>query len=121
MQRTACACLETMIQAFDSCPQKVEVFIGPGIGSCCFEISRDLISQVNKTFGNFDDIINQNENHCTWDLKKTNQLMLVQKGIRTENIYDCHLCTSCHPGDFYSYRRDQGITGRMGAFICIEN
>ncbi len=121
MQRTACACLETMIQTFDSRPQEVEVFIGPGIGSCCFKISRDLISQVNLSFGDFDGIINEYDNFCTWDLKRTNRLMLQQCGIKSENIYDCQLCTSCNPGDFYSYRRDQGFTGRMGAFIFVKN
>lgn len=98
----------------------IEVFIGPGIGECCFEVQEDLVSKVNRHFAQFDGIINVKENKFFWDLRSTNLEMLMRCGIQPENIINCDLCTSCLKDLFYSYRRDNGITGRMGAFIGLR-
>jgi len=121
MQKIACACLEVMKEKCNTRIQDVEVFIGPGIGPCCFKISKELSGQVHQALAGFDRIIYEHEDCYTWDLRRTNRLILEQNGVKPDKIYDCQLCTSCHPGDFYSYRRDQGKTGRMGAFIFVRS
>jgi copper oxidase (laccase) domain-containing protein len=34
-------------------------------------------------------------------------------------VYDCGRCTAADPARYYSYRREQGRTGRMAAFIAL--
>jgi copper oxidase (laccase) domain-containing protein len=34
-------------------------------------------------------------------------------------VYDEGICTACHPERYYSYRREQGLTGRMLATLTL--
>jgi len=34
-------------------------------------------------------------------------------------IHDAGICTACHPGRYYSYRREKGLTGRMLATLSL--
>lgn len=38
-------------------------------------------------------------------------------GVR--RVYDCAVCTACHPERYYSYRLEQGRTGRMLALLAL--
>lgn len=40
-----------------------------------------------------------------------------ESGIR--DIHDSQICTACHPERYYSYRREQGLTGRMLATLTL--
>ena len=50
------------------------------------------------------------------DLAQALQTQLVQAGISPERICDLGLCTVCHTDEFFSYRAENGVTGRHGAF-----
>lgn len=54
------------------------------------------------------------------DLAAVNYSQLVAAGLKSENIEKDSFCTSCSPDLFYSYRRDQGTTGRMIGFIALR-
>lgn len=113
--------LLAMQREFGSLPGDMEVFIGPGIGRCCFEISSDLAAKVKTEFGDFNDIIFRKDNDIyTWDLPSTNRQLLIKNGVRPDNIVVCDLCTACNVDKFYSYRREQGNTGRMGALLGLR-
>lgn len=120
MGRIAGKTVEKMKQEFGSLYENIKVFIGPGIDSCCFHIQGDLAEKVNKEFSGFNDIINLGKKGYTWDLKKTNYEILTLFGLKSENITSCDLCTSCNTDKFYSYRRESGLTGRMGAVIGLK-
>lgn len=34
-------------------------------------------------------------------------------------LHDDGICTACHPGHYYSYRREKGLTGRMLATLTL--
>lgn len=36
-----------------------------------------------------------------------------------EEVHDEGICTACHPGRYYSYRRESGLTGRMLATLTL--
>ncbi|HXX41189.1 MAG TPA: polyphenol oxidase family protein [Chthoniobacterales bacterium] len=40
-------------------------------------------------------------------------------GVR--QIFDCSICTACHPDRYYSYRAEKGKTGRMLALLGLKN
>lgn len=122
MGRIAVNTVNVLEREFGCKRSDIEVFIGPGIGPCCFEVQSDLAAKAVSELGQFHDIIiKEKNNKCKWDLPQSIYDMLVDSGIKTENIGMARLCTSCHSEWFYSYRRENGITGRMGAFLGLRD
>ncbi len=119
MGRIAVKTLQAMLGHYGSRPGDIQVFIGPGIGPCCFQIQPDLLKKVNAEFLGFDGIIIMNKDGCFWDLPATNHQMLIASGVQEHNIIRCSLCTSCCTDVFYSYRREKGNTGRMAAGLAL--
>ncbi|KUG02714.1 hypothetical protein ASZ90_019908 [hydrocarbon metagenome] len=111
--------LQTMVEQFGSDIVDIEVFLGPGIGRCCFQIQPDLAEKVSKVFPGFDGIMYRNR-EIFWDLRLTNRNILIEAGIKPMKIIDCGICTSCRTDSFYSHRREKGKTGRMMAAIGLR-
>jgi len=121
MDRIADKTLRRMQVEYGTSADQVQVFIGPGIGPCCFVIQPDLQSQVEAEFHGWHDIMTVDaDGKITWNLPETNRRMLIAGGVRSGNIAMCEVCTACHPKVFYSYRREQGNTGRMGALLGLK-
>ncbi len=119
MDRIVLNTVKTMMERFRCDPSDIEVFIGPGIGRCCFQIHPDLSEKVSKAFPEFDDIMYRNSK-IYWDLRLTNQKILIGAGINPIKIIDCGLCTSCRTDLFFSHRKENGKTGRMMAAIGLQ-
>ncbi|MDQ3111455.1 MAG: polyphenol oxidase family protein, partial [Bacteroidota bacterium] len=51
------------------------------------------------------------------DLLAANKFVLRESGITEENMWALGRCTA--ENDFFSYRRDKGMTGRMWAVIML--
>lgn len=120
MGRIAANTVGVMKNNFSSSTRDMEAFIGPGIGSCCFRIGEDLAQKVKEELPELDGILNWNQGRYTWDLRLTIKLMLREIGLTSDNVIDCNFCTACDPENFFSYRRDQGRTGRMAAVIALK-
>lgn len=121
MDRIAAKTLSAMQTSFDSCSEDMYAAIGPGIGSCCFQISAELADKVDLSFSDFRDIINRKESAgICWDLAETIRQTLIRQGVQPARISTAGICTSCHPDSYFSYRREQGKTGRMGALLALE-
>lgn len=103
--------LEHMINKMGSDPKDIVGAIGPSIGACCFEVGEE----VSHKFSNR--IIRNNKYFV--DLKKENLVQMVRCGVDQNNIVISEFCTKCNKDLFYSYRRDNSLTGRLGAFIEI--
>lgn len=91
-------------------PSKLYAAIGPSIGPCCFEVSRDVARQFPET------CVKKSDSRETVNLWKANSLQLEEAGLPKENIHTADLCTSCNKELFFSHRRDNGRTGRMIAW-----
>lgn len=55
-----------------------------------------------------------------FDIPSTLKKQATEAGIHPNHYFDAKLCTYQHPSRFYSYRRDQGATGRMLALLGIH-
>ncbi len=86
--------------------------LGPSIGECCFKVGQEIYNCFSPS---------ARRKKMRINLQAENALQLRKEGIPVENIRMINLCTSCHQRWFFSYRRDQGKTGRMLAFIGIRN
>ncbi len=85
-------------------------FIGVGISQEFYEVGEDMISQLNKDYG-VEQALDRDENgRCKLDLRR-----LIKNVLKLNNIDDYEFLTGCTYKDddkFFSYRRDNGITGR---------
>ncbi len=106
---------KTMQDSFGSCAGDLLAAIGPSIGICCYEVD-DFVHQ--KAIGYEDCFIPSGQGKYKLDLWKMNTKQLIEAGLMQENIAVAGICT-CHNNElFFSYRAEQGITGRMGVCIC---
>lgn len=88
------------------------VSLGPAIGPCCFEVGSDVAER-------FKNVLTRNGKYYV-DLFRENINNLNKIGINEKNINSINLCTYCNSDLFYSYRRDNNNTGRMGTFIMLK-
>lgn len=114
----------TKISSFGGHPSKCLAAIGPGIGKCCYEVDEKVGRLVMDNIPNADKVINQTNNTCEkrymLDLAAANKELLLTEGLGTSNIWEAGVCDSCNEDDFYSYRRDGGMTGRMAGVISFN-
>jgi len=121
MGRIGARTVAEMGRCFNSRPPDIQVLIGPGIQSCCFEIGPELADRVRQEFSAVSSsIIDSRDTVYHWDLPATIRHILKQSGIRQDNIMGCDLCPACRTDLFFSYRKEGGVTGRMAAMIGLE-
>lgn len=93
------------------------VAIGPSIGANNYQVNQQVIDQIPKCFQAAVCVkLDLESDQYLLDLKKLNQLMLIDQAVDQEKIIVSKQCTYEQP-HFYSHRRDQGQTGRMLGFI----
>jgi polyphenol oxidase len=100
-------------------PSTILVTIGPSICEKCYIVDDYVINYVQNILEDVEKrpynlIVNGKYN---LDLKDLNKILLLRAGVKEENILVTGLCSSCDSKDFFSYRRDNGVTGRMMSFI----
>jgi YfiH family protein len=90
--------------------------VGPCIGRCCYEVSRELASLFRGLFGPdvADDPAASAAPHL--DLRLCVARSLAAAGVPLGRVEQVAGCTSCDAGAFFSHRRDRGRTGRHLAF-----
>ena len=104
------------LQKATCCPiSEINCYIGPHIGSCCYEVADELIMQFVAQFG---DACDAGEGHL--DLATAVTASLLRAGANEQRIAHSGSCTACHHEEYYSYRADAGITGRHAAFAIRE-
>jgi polyphenol oxidase len=103
----------TMMKELGAQPEEIRVAIGPGISCENFPVGHDVLEQFRaKEFSPSCFAGNK------VDLLKCNTELLQRAGIPSKNIFALNRCTT-HP-DFFSYRRDSGVTGRMWGLISMS-
>ena len=144
-QRIAEKTLGRMQMEFSTRPQDVVAALGPGIGSCCYEVGHETVREFTAKFSNASewftgpfDALENGDNDSNWlpwltmrppghappaprahlDLIAANRAILSGAGIAPNNIFSSDFCTACRRDLFFSYRREH-TTGRLMAAIGI--
>lgn len=113
--------LKSMKDSYNTNPKDVIAIIGPSIGSCCYEVSYDLIEKFEKLLPNADEKIYEiKEKKYYLNLWKINTQILKEFGVLKSNIINMNICTSCNCDRFFSYRKHQKTQKRIGTFIEIK-
>jgi len=113
--------INRMVSVFDTDPAKCLAGIGPSIGPCCYEVDERVIGPLRQEFTYFQDLIEeQAQGRWRLNLWEANRRILLEAGLKSENIEIASMCTCCHTETFFSYRAQNGITGRMAAFLMLR-
>ncbi len=97
----AAVALDLMRRNFESRVEDMVAVIGPGIGSCCYNVPEERASRFS-SYGN--GVVAQRNDEFFLDLKEANRNLLYSHGMK--NIYVSNLCTSC--SHFLGSYRRQG-------------
>lgn len=110
-----------LVERFGSRPEDLYAGIGPSIGVCCFEVGEEVAEAFHRRFPGNPDIVVSGERPGKFrvDLWEANRRMLLAAGLMAEHVEVAGMCTVCHPGHFFSYRREKEAAGRFGAGILL--
>jgi len=117
--RIAQKTITTMQTEFGTKPQHCLVGIGPSIGSCCYEVDDRVIHQLQEQYANWEQVVHKAADKWLLDLWQANCLQVEEIGVCSNNIVVSNVCTACNNELFFSYRAEQGETGRIGAVITL--
>ena len=114
--------LEAMAEAFGTRPEDVYAAVGPSICQECYEISEDVAVHFYEAFpGHGDEIlIDKGNGKYQLDLWKTNEIVLLEAGIRPEHLAITNVCTCCNSDVLFSHRASQGKRGNLAAFLMLK-
>ena len=108
--------VQAMAKQFGTRPDDLVMAIGPGIGTCCFEVGPEVAIQFATLFPERDDL----DQRTNLDLVETNRRLLRRNDGTMRQIATSDLCSYCRPDLFHSYRRDGQAAGRMVSTIRIR-
>lgn len=127
--RVAEETVKAMADSFGSRPDDLHAAIGPSIGSCCYEVDERVAGPVREALqlmglteetDQFLQPRQEREGKFLLNLQQLNRQIMIKAGILPSSIELCGMCTSCRSDSFYSHRKEQGLTGRMAAWIGID-
>jgi YfiH family protein len=109
--------IEKMIPLSATNPQNFRAAIGPCISFEAFEVGQEVLGKFSQAFGKDAPIESRADGKGRVDLRQSARLQLLAAGLSQDKIDTTDRCTVEHREEFFSHRRDQGVTGRMSAVI----
>ena len=108
--------------AFGVQPNDLLAAIGPTIGACCYEVG-------SRTRAAFAAAAHGQAALARWfspgkgdrwqlNVPLANRDQLEAAGVPDRSVFDAGLCTACHAGAFFSYRREGNAAGRLLGIIA---
>ena len=106
-----------MNEQFGVDPKDIIVGVAPSIGRCCYEVGEDVAQHF------FEDALSFTKigKKYMLDLPHINQQQLLRAGVLKENIELSHVCTACEVEHYFSYRKEQGCSGRFMSMIGLNS
>lgn len=112
------AALEEMNRSSDVPAERIVAAIGPSISFAAFEVGAEVIEEFEKSFGPTAPVRRRPDGKGYVDLRESLLRQLHSAGVPENQIDTTDCCTFTHADQFFSHRRDKGITGRMAAIIA---
>lgn len=130
---------------FGSRPEDCIAAIGPGIGACCYAVGEEVRSEFDSQFAYAAELFHEisasdpvrekypmlfmNQRapghgdlgpQIHLDLMEANRRQLLDAGLRAAAITVVGDCTRCQSNRYFSYRAEQGFTGRLLSVVGIR-
>lgn len=128
VQQIALQMVLKMESEYGSCRDQILAAIGPSIGSCCYEVDEHVMAKVRDIVPLHEQLeleakvtsASINPGKSMLNLKELNRIIMIKAGILPSHIECTSWCTSCAADIFFSYRKENGITGRMASWIGMK-
>lgn len=99
----------------------LRVAIGPAIGPRAFEVGPEVAADFRRRFGGAAGLVHRaDSDRWTIDLAAAIVAQLAELGVADAQVDGADLCTFERADEFFSHRRDRGVTGRMAAIIAAR-
>ncbi len=109
--------VKCMQEQFGCKPEVLLACIGPAIGKCCYEVGKEVAIH----FTDIENACEKKGKKYRIDLKYINKYQLLQAGLISDHIELSTICTACENEHFFSYRKEEGCSGRFMSFIGISS
>lgn len=126
-----------MVRYMGTRPRDLKAAIGPGVQGCCYQVGEEVRTKFESQFAYADRLFREVKESdpvrekypllflnarapghgelppkLYLDLVEANRQQLLAAGVARKNIEACSLCTNCHSELLFSYRAENGKTGR---------
>lgn len=108
--------VKKMADLLNSQSRHILAAIGPGLSQQHFGVTRELFDQ----FMPYKDVLKLKGDKGYVDLPGIARQQLIKHGVLPSNIFQIPACTYQESEKYFSYRRDNGRTGRMLSMIQIN-
>jgi hypothetical protein len=109
--------LKKMVESFGTQTENIIAGIAPAIGECCYEVGED----VAKHFSHIPHAYTPKKEKYMLNLPYINKKQLIDAGVHEINIEMSNICTACEVNRFFSYRKEQGCSGRFMSMIMLKD
>ena len=112
--------IKTMKDNYGSLPEDILIGLGIGISTENYEIGEEFFEAYYVEYGKkiTGKVFSVKDNKYHYNNIAFNKLLLLEAGIKEENIIISDKCT--YRDEFHSYRRDKENSGRNGGFIYFK-
>jgi polyphenol oxidase len=100
------------IDAIGAQAETTQAWLGPSIRVCCFEVGEEVVEQFRDSYADAELFVDRGKAKPHIDLPALTTALLMERGLKSQNIHDSGLCTRCDGSIFHSYRRDAKRGGR---------
>jgi len=112
--------LATMAGEFGTVLESVRMVIGPSAGDCCYEVDAAVLRPLKSRYPYSSLVIRETgRDRALLNLRGLVRRQAEAAGVPQENIWAVNVCTICHPGLFYSYRREGVVIDTMVSGIML--
>lgn len=114
--------LDVMQRSFGSSVADVDVWLGPSVRRCCYEVNDVVAAPVIQEFG-AKPLIQRHHRPGKYllSLQACIRADLVKSGVLPGHIHDVGVCSACRTDVLFSHRAEHGRTGRfMGAVRLVD-
>lgn len=119
VQRLAAKTVFAMRLAYGSDPKDLLAYVGPSISRSHYQVSEDTAMAFRRLGPDYAACAGETDGVWSVDLWQANRLLLLEAGLAPDHVEVTTSCAFSEADKFFSYRRDGGHTGRMGAFAVL--
>lgn len=112
-ERIAAKTVRRLQKEFGSQPKELRAAFGPALRSCCYEVEKEFQRY-------FPASVFEKDATYYFDLIHSNKKQLLASGMKEKNIFDSGICTSCQNKDYFSYRKEGRLCGRIISVMMLK-
>ncbi|WP_320934353.1 peptidoglycan editing factor PgeF [Hungatella effluvii] len=115
--------MEAMGREYGSKPEDIIAGIGPSICQDCYEVGEEVAAEFRRAFSEeyWPELLREKPNgKFLLNLWRANEIVLLEAGVKADNIQITDICTHCNPDYLFSHRTMGNERGNLAAFLSIK-